>query len=307
MNVLIALQTVAMMLIYAIPGYLLIKGKKITEKEIQNFAVLLLYVCTPFQMIYSLQQIEKSPEMTRNLGIVTAVAFVTICGVLAIVYFILRKKQNDPKYRICTMASIYGNCGFAGIPLLQAVLADHPEAVAYATGFFFVQNLITWSICSFIITRDKSYIRPKKVFINPAMLGMYVAFILYFADIKVTGMLWDATTMLSRMATPLCMIILGMRLAAIPIKPMFTSALQYATIFFRQVICPIIALLVCKLCGLDTIMTASIYILTAVPVGTSVLTFSEILGEGQNTAANVVLLSTILSIAGVPLMMLLIA
>ncbi len=48
----------------------------------------------------------------------------------------------------------------------------------------------------------------------------------------------------------------------------------------------------------------TIYIICCVPVGNLVLSFSEVLGEGQDVAANVVLLSTFLSMVTIPLMLL---
>ena len=50
----------------------------------------------------------------------------------------------------------------------------------------------------------------------------------------------------------------------------------------------------------------TLYIVCCVPTGNMVLSFAELLGEGQDTAANVVLLSTLLSMFTIPLMLLLI-
>ena len=49
-----------------------------------------------------------------------------------------------------------------------------------------------------------------------------------------------------------------------------------------------------------------IYIICCAPTGNMVLSFAELLGEGQDTAANVVLLSTLLSMLTIPLMLMLI-
>ena len=46
-NFLITVGTVAVMLAYAVPGFLFIKTKLIPEKHIPSFARPLLYVCQP--------------------------------------------------------------------------------------------------------------------------------------------------------------------------------------------------------------------------------------------------------------------
>ena len=109
--------------------------------------------------------------------------------------------------------------------------------------------------------------------------------------------------LIGRMATPVCMLILGMRLALMRWKPMFTRPIQYLAIGLKMIVFPLAALLVCRLLPVERDFVRSVYILCCVPVASVVLSFSEMLGEGQDTAANVMLLSTLLSLALIPLMM----
>ena len=88
-------------------------------------------------------------------------------GMLATrLYPITRKKQSDPRVRICTAATAFGNTGFMGIPLLEALLPEYPEAVAFASAFFIAMNLLMWTVGSAIITRDRKYVRLKKVLVR---------------------------------------------------------------------------------------------------------------------------------------------
>jgi predicted permease len=108
------------------------------------------------------------------------------------------------------------------------------------------------------------------------------------------------------MATPVCMIILGMRLALVPIKPMFTSKVQYLAIALKLLVFPLLTLALVGILPVERNYVRGVYILACAPVGNLVLSFSELLGEGQDVAANVVLLSTLLSLMTIPVMMLLI-
>ena len=302
----IALTTVGMMLLYAVPGFIFVKSRKIKTDNIPAFAVMLLYLCAPFQTIDAMQRIELSGQMVKSLAITIGIGLLIMGGMLATVYFITRKKQEDPRVRICTTATTFGNTGFMGIPLLEALLPDYPEAVAFASAFFIAMNVMMWTFGSAIITRDKKYVRIKKVFLNPTMIGFLVALVFFLGRIKITGQLNDFVTLLSKMSTALCMLILGMRLAAIPLKPMLTSGLQYIAVGIKLIVLPLIALGFCSLIPIPENHRLTIYILCCVPVGNVVLSFSEILGSGQDTAANVVLLSTLLSVVTIPLMLLLV-
>ena len=302
----VALTTVAIMLCYAVPGYLLVKGKLIQTSAISAFAMVLLYVNVPFQTIYALQRIELSAYILRYLALTLFLALALIGGMLALVYVITRRRQALVPYRIFTAAAAFGNCGFMGIPLLEALMPQYPQAVAYAAAFFLAQNVMMWTVGSFIITGNARFMNLRKVFLNPGTLAMILALALLFCRVRFTGQVADFVTLLSRMATPMCMLILGMRLGAIPLKPMFTSALQYLAIALKLLAFPLLALLVVKLLPVEAEYRMAIYVMACAPVGNVVLSFAEMLGEGQDVAANVVLLSTFLSVLTIPFMLLLI-
>lgn len=302
----VTLITVATMLLYAVPGYLLVKGRLLPKESISAFATLLLYACAPFQTIYALQQLDFSMYMLKYLILTLVLGLVLMGGTLGVVYFVLRKRQQDVRYRICTVAAAMGNCGFMGIPLLEALLPDYPQAVGFASMFFMAMNILMWTLVSFIITRDRRYISLKKVFVNPSVIAMGVALVLFFGRIRLTGKISELVITLNKMSTVVCMLILGMRLALVPIKPMFTSGIQYVAIALKLFVFPLAALAICSLLPVEREFAMGIYIICCAPTGNMVLSFAELLGEGQDTAANVVLLSTLLSMLTIPLMLMLI-
>jgi len=306
MSFAVTLTTVVIMFLYAVPGYLMMKTRLLKPDAIAPTVTILLYLCSPFQTIYTMQQIEYSPQTLGELGIMAALTLGLMGLMLSAVYFVLRKKQQNVIYRICTAASACGNVGFIGIPLLQALLPDYPRAVAFSSVFSVTMNILMWTVVSFIITRDRKYMSARKIFINPMSLSMVAALILYFGRVRFSGQLDGMISLVGRMATPLCMLILGMRLALMPVKPIFTRPIQYLAIGLKMIVFPLAALGVCRLIGLDQNFTRCVYILCCVPVASVVLSFAEMLGEGQDTAANVMLLSTILSMATIPVMALIV-
>ena len=306
MSFTVTLTTVLIMLAYAVPGYLLVKLNKIPKDAISAFATFLVYVCTPLQILYAMGQVEYSPYMMRYLLIAFLVSFCTMGGMLGLVYLVLRKKQEQAPYRICVTASALGNVGFIGLPLLQALMPEYPQMQAFASMFFLSLNIYMWSVGSWITTRDRHYIRPSKIFLNPAVIAVAVGLGLLVGRVRLTGQVGGMVELVGRMSTPMCMVILGMRLATIPLKRMFTSPLAYLASALKLVAFPLLALAVCSLLPVERDFVRGVFVLSCVPSGNLVLSFAEMLGEGQGDAANAVLLSTILSMATIPLMMLLI-
>lgn len=305
---LICLISVATMLAYAIPGFITIKTKMIKPSALPAFSVILMYVCQPSLTIYSLNNIDYTPKLLGSMGIFFVAALLIQAFMLLVFYFVFRGKFSDIKYRVATVSTAFGNCAFMGVPILEAIMPDHPEAISLSVAFLLGLNLLGWTLGSALITNDKKYIKIKKALINPATIALAIALPLFILKIKLPTEIASMITLLGKMTTPLCMIILGMRLATVKAKSLFCTPLQYVVIGIKQIIMPLIAILMAYLISLTGILEnyalRTLVVLSATPVASIVLVFAEMLNEGQETSANMVLLGTTLSIATMPLMIL---
>lgn len=301
------------MLLTAIPGYILVKAKAIKSENISSFSKVLMYVCQPALTVYSFNKADFSRKLGINLiiffAIITAVQLVFIGAF----FLIFRRKSDDIRYRITTVATTLSNCSFLGVPLLEAIFPDSPNVAAYSMMYFLSMNLLGWTLVSAIITRNKKYISVKSMLLNPATLSMAVALPLFITGFKISpvngsflGQLENIINILAKMTTPMCMLIMGMRLATIEVKKLFTNGLQYLAVGVNQIVFPLFVLGVLYLLHVDKELMLCMYIMCACPVASVVQNYAEILGEGQDTAANMVLLGTLSSIATLPLLALLV-
>lgn len=306
MNFLLTLTTVAVMLLYAVPGFLLIKSGKLKKEHIPGFSMLLLYVCQPFLNIYSIRKIAFSKESALNLLICFVITLLAQLSILLIFFFIFKKKRQQVIYRIINIATVFSNCGFLGVPLLEAMFPQYPEAAAYSCINALTMNLIGWSLGLYIISMDKKYISPKKIFINPATVSLAVALPFYFTGVELPGAVDGLIELLGRMSTPLCMLIMGMRLATMPIKNVFNNTKQYLAVVLNQLLYPLLVFLCVYFLPIDFPLKATLVVLAACPVASMVQNYAEILGQGQDKAANMVLLGTMCSVITAPVMCLLV-
>ena len=306
MSFTVTLSTVLVMLAYSVPGFLLVKLGKVSKDSISAFATFLVYVCSPLQILYAMQQTDYSPYMLKYLLLAFVVSFVSMGTMLGLVYLIFRKKQSEVPYRICVTGSALGNVGFIGLPLLQALMPEYPQMQAFSSMFFLSLNIFMWSVGSWITTRDRRFMSAKKIFLNPACIAVMIGLMLLFCKVRLTGQVGGMVELMGRMATPMCMLVLGMRLAKIPLKAMFTGRLAYVASGLKLIAFPLITLAICSLLPVERNFIRGVFILSCVPAGNLILSFAEMLDAGQEDAANTVLLSTILSMATIPLMMLLI-
>lgn len=305
MSFFITLTAVATMLFYALPGFLLVKAKAVPASAIPFFTKLLLFVCQPCLTFTSLIKMPFSAQSVLKLLLCF---FLTLAfqGFLMLLYFLLfKKKRRDIKWRVVNLAAIFSNCGFLGVPLLEKLLPEHPEAAAYSCVFALTMHMIGWSAGLYILSLDKKYISPKKILINPATLALLVALPFFIFGLSLPDALSEMVGLLAKMSTPLCMIVMGMRLATAKLRSVFCVKLQYLSVLLNQIVFPLFAFGVLYFLPIDGALKATIVILSACPVASMVQNYAELLGKGQETAANTVLLGTISSVFTIPLICLL--
>lgn len=300
------LSSVALLLLYAVPGFLLVKSKLVDKGAIPAFAKVLLYVCQPCLTFYSFDKADFSLNLLAGLGVFFLISFVSQFGLLMLFYFIFRKKSKEiVKYRIMNMALVLGNCGFFGIPVVERLFPERADAAVYCLVFTLAMNLLCWTMVLYIVTRDKKYIKAKQLLLNPATIAFLAGLVLFVFSFKLPGIISEAVSLGSKISTPLCMTILGMRLATAKFRTVFLSPLQYLVVIAKQTVIPLAIFGLVSLLPVDIFIKQLSFILFCCPVASNVLNFAEIAGKGQEEASGCVLLGTTLSIATMPLMMLL--
>lgn len=305
----VTLGAVGVLLLLAAVGYLLFKSKILGEDAIKSFSKILVYVCQPALAIYTFKSTEFSLQKLAEIGIFAALCVAINATVLTSAYFIYRKKSKEnPIYRIMTIATTMSNCAFFGIPIIEAILPDtSDDLIIFTTVFSLVMNIIGWTVGSAIISGDTKYISVKKIFLNPAFLGFAAAMLLFVLEIPIdrAPTLFSALVATAKMATPISMMVMGMRLSTMKLSELWGDVRVYLTIFIKQMVFPLIAFVMVWLLPVSSDVARTFYIVCATPVASVVLNYSEIVGVGEKEAANTVLLGTMLSIITLPVMMLL--
>lgn len=313
-NLYITFVAVAQMLAFAAPAYLLMRFKKFDERSITSFVTLLLYISQPCLTAYSFQKAtvlvqEGTVTLAQMLvrgAIILGLSFALQAAFLVLSYFVLRNKQESAQYRIFAIAACFGNSGFFGVPILEAVMGEtHPEVAMFSALFSLVMNTMSWTVASAIITRDRRYISLQKVFLNPNTVAAMVAVGLMCFTFVLPDQIYSMVATLATFSTPLCMFILGMRLALVDMKELFCNWQQYIVALVKNVGMPLFSFAVLYFIPVEGYLKQALFIICCCPIANMVLSFSEMLGKGQKTAANVVLLSTIMSLLTLPVLCLL--
>lgn len=300
----IVLSNVLVILIYLLCGFLLVKFKKAKSEHAKSLSSVLIYVCQPCMVINSIIQMEYSMNNLKNsikFFFVTLIIQLLMCQLL---YVILRKKLIESKYRVLIATTIAGNVGFMGMPIINALFPSYPIVSCYSIMFTVSMNLIIFTIGLCLITNDKKHISIKTILTNVTSISVYIAIPIYLMQIKIHPLLSNSINLLGKMTTPICMLILGMRLASMNIKETFTNRFAYIASVCKLILLPMFAYLLIGILIKDEVFKTSVIVLSSVPSAAIVLSLAELYECEQKLSANILLLSTILSVITMPLFML---
>ena len=303
----VTFSNVLLMLLYLLPGFLLCRWKKVRTEHLSSMSVILLYVCGPGMFLNALIAPDASPDLPGKMGLFILFSFAGEIALMLLLRLALGKRQKEFGLRMLSIASVMGNVGFFGMPVVRALFPDAPEAAVYSCMFNISLNFVAWTVGVYTLTGEKKYISLRAAFLNPSVLSAAAGFVLYLFNAKswLPELLQGGFRTLGAMSTPLCMLILGIRLASMKPGQLFTTPLAWLISSGKLVVFPLFCWALTLPFPLDPVFRASILMLAATPCASILLNLAEIHHNGQELAANCALLSTLLSIITIPLLSLL--
>lgn len=304
----IMLKNVIIFVLLAIPGYLLVKGKLVGGKESGILSKLLTYVGMPFMILSSTLNLEFTPEFTRSILLTSVFG---ILFVLAMFFGTsLLVHDSDIKRRgMLRFCMIFANNGFIGIPLGRAVFGEDSPVMAYLIVLNIINNVLMFTLGAYLISGDKKTVNVKKALLNPVLLAFIAGIVLKLLSVeKAVPEIQTYASYFSGVVTPVSMLVLGIKLAEVPLKKLFTSGRMYYTCLNRLVLFPVLSVALMLL--LRTIPTLAItenmilgvFISFAMPTAGLASAFSDQYHGDTENAVILTLGTTIVSAAAIPIL-----
>ena len=297
------LYNVLIMFFYMIPAFILIKVGKAEPPHAKTVSAILLYISFPCMIFNSFQSIKFDYDILGKIFLFFLISIILLVLDIVICFLILKKKYDEPKYRMLTIASAFGNVGFLGTPLISGLYPDSPIVVCYSSIYTTSMTILGFTVGVYALTTNKSYMSLYSALYNQGTIAIGIAVIIYLTEWIFPKILGNAIALLAKMSTPLCMHVLGMRLATVKITELFKRPFVYVTSFIKLFVFPLVAyLLVYFLPFLDEEFKSSIFILSGAPCAAVILSLAELHNTEQELSANVVLVSTILCVVTLPIL-----
>lgn len=304
------IYNVGLLFLMMLPGILMTKCHLSTEGFGKALSNLVLYIAQPALIVYAYIR-PYDEEILRNAVWVLILSVVSHFLFLGVALLCFRKAEEAGR-RILRFATIFSNAAFMGIPLIVSVL--NAEAAIYASVYNITFNVFLWSVGVFLCTGDKKQMSFKKVLFHPVTISAIIGIACFFAPIDMEapalGFILEALTMLKDLVAPLSMVVIGLRLANMKFKGLFTDAHMYEFLALRLLLLPAAVWAIMRLATLvgvpinETVMTV-ILVTAATPAATATSMFAERYDCDAEYAGKLVSISTLLSVVTMPLVSLL--
>ena len=295
---------VAVMFIIMSIGILCYKKKMISENTGAELSKFLLMIVNPCVILHAFQ-IEYKPGLANGLLISALLAVVSnTLGVIIATLFI-RKNPERKEYIVERFAIVFSNCGFMGIPLIQAIVGD--IGVFYASTYVAVFNLFTWTYGVSIMKGKMSLNDIIKVLTSAPIISIVVGIFIFLFSIKIPTIIGKPIEFISNLNTPLAMIVTGIYLARTNIKIALKNVRIFIVSFLRLIVVPAVMLVVFIFIGAENEIFTSLLvanmIATACPTASSTLMMSRMFERNAEYASMIITVSTLFSILTIPVIM----
>ncbi len=290
-------QTIIMLILIMV-GVLCFKTHIISRESNKDLSKLVLQVVNPAVIFMSYQTDYKS-ELVRNLLLTFALSVGSMAILIAAAYIFIRKKE-DRETEIERFSAIYSNCGFMGIPLMNALFGM--EGVFYLTAYITVFNIIVWTHGIILISGEKDIKKVIKVFYSPTIISIVLGIICFFLKLRLPEVPSRAFNFVVQLNTPLAMIVSGVTMAETDIPELLKNKRVYIVCALRLLLLPAILSVLLSLLPLDEKVRMTVIVAAAAPP--AAMCTLQCIRYGRNSvyASELFTAGTVFSVATLPMM-----
>lgn len=291
-------QQVLIMLCLILVGFTLFKTKVLSEKGTKDISNILLTIVTPCVLIQA-YQMDCDSSVLKELGTAFLMSVILHAVFIALSYVIFFRTRNTEIKKVEIFTSVYSNCGFMGIPLLSAALGE--KGVLLGSAYLAVFNVIVWTHGLWLYGGDIKLLSVKNLLKNPGIVGTAIALILFFLKVNLTGAVKASVDYTAALNTPLAMILLGAYLARTDLKSAFKHFSLYTAGAMKLILLPIIGIYILKLLKTNVFLATALSLSAACPSATISALFAEKFDMDTGLPSQIVSVTTLVSIATLPL------
>jgi predicted permease len=289
------------LLILLLVGVFARKTGVINDQANKHLTRIVVVLAQSAMILAAVMNAEPSLTGLELLGLVgiSFVAYAIMLVVVVLFTWVLRIKPGDRG--VFQFMALFGNVGFMGFPIVASLFGD--AAVFYASLFNIPFNLLTYSLGIMMISPrsgEKVKINIKQ-FINAPLVSSFVAVLIFALKIPIPAPVAGATELLGDMVVPAAMLIIGSSLGDMSLKEVFSDWRLYLLAPVKLIAIPVIIWSVLRLFVANPLILGIATVLASMPVATNTTMLCIEYKGNEALASKGVFITTILSVATIPL------
>lgn len=277
-------------------GFFLRKKQIITPEGKKCLTDLIVDVILPCNIIHSFcVELEQSLLVSCLQILLVSVALQVLCMLIAAFAYRRVPKLQRMSLQFGTVCS---NAGFLGNPVAEGLYGS--LGLLYASIYVIPQRIVMWSVgVSYFTSSPNPRELIKKVVTHPCIIAVAIGMVLMATGIRLPLFLDKSVSSLGGCTTAITMLYIGAVLADAGAGHM-VSRITLLYSFLRLIAIPAAVLLSCKAFSVDPTAAGVAVVLAAMPAGSMTAVLAAKHQGDEVFACQIVVLTTLLSMALLP-------
>lgn len=315
MSISIVLEQMIIIFILIVIGIFLFKKEMLSESTSRQLSGLIVNITNPAVLICS--AFDDTPKVSmKELGTGILVFILAYAFLILSAYLIpLLLRIPRPERYSYRMLTVFGNVGFIGIPLASAVLGSGSLIFVSLCNLVFNILVYTYGLSSLKNAAMQQGVCDTPVgsesilhkLVNAGTVSAVLTILFYLGDFKVPVIVSSSLSYIGRATTLLSMLVLGVSVAQMAPKEIFSHPKLYIFTVIRQILIPIAFTLLLGLFIKNPLLLNTCALMLAMPAANMPLMLSKQLNVDETTISQGIILTTILSLVTIPLVTLFIS
>lgn len=296
-------------------GYFLRKINFLDDEMNRGLNKFIVYFAYPCMIVHNIGTLEMTGKLVGNflIMLVLSIASFFLYGGYMYLYAKWRKFPREIS-NVAEFASASPNNGFMGFPITLLFYGEKGMFLMLAhnaaMNFFF----FTYGIK--VLQRNKTHggtrtpraaIRSVlKVITNPNTVALALGLVLSITGVGLPGALDEYLVYIGSVSTPMAMIFIGSTLAKFSFKEIIKERVTIEGSINKLIILPLLTVAIVYFLPIDDFIKAMLVLGCSFPGAAVVSMLAEQEGEDHTVSSKILFLSTIVSIATIPLTVMLI-
>lgn len=300
-------QMVVLFLLMGVGFYCYKKGI-ITDESSRKLSAIVVNIANPALILTGCMGEDKieGRELLITAGIAAAIYVLLLLLAIVIPKLLGIEEKSRGAYQAMT---VFSNIGFMGFPVISALYGS--GALLYASLFTIPYNILiyTYGVASVSGEKKKGSFKesfPVSRILNVGVIACIITIVVYLLQLPVPSVIKATTLHLSNLTAPLSMMVIGASLVTMDLKKLFTDVKLLIFSAIKLLVIPVAGMLLIRQFVDNGIICGVCMVMLSTPVGSMTAMLAQQYDGDYEMASKGVALTTVLSVATMPLVSMLV-